>query len=145
MQPLAPKVVAWVLALTLSLLIIASHKHYTVDVTVAWYTVPLVFLALERRYTTKRKEGDDLPVRSMTVRPSPHRISTASAASIHWRGHPAVLQYIPLKWNPLLLLQLAAAAARRTCDGPRSDDPARIIPNFPFTLPGLLHHVLTPC
>eukprot|EP00892_Ulva_mutabilis_P001579 jgi/Ulvmu1/11421/UM075_0085.1 len=64
-KPLVPKVVAWVLALALSLLIIASHKHYTVDVTIAWYTVPLVFLALERRYSTKRKEGADQPVRSM--------------------------------------------------------------------------------
>lgn len=60
------------LTLVLSLLIIASHKHYTVDVTVAWYTVPLVFLALERRYSTKRKEGDELPIRSMSVRPCPH-------------------------------------------------------------------------
>lgn len=68
MQPVAPKVVAWALTFLLSLLIVASHKHYTVDVTVAWYTVPLVFLALERRYSTKRKEGDDVPIRSMHVR-----------------------------------------------------------------------------
>ena len=68
MQALLPKIAAWVLSLVLSLLIIASHKHYTVDVTIAWYTVPLVFLALERRYSTKRKEGDDLPTRSLSVR-----------------------------------------------------------------------------
>ena len=50
------KVAAWVLATILSFLIIASRKHYTVDVVVAWYTVPLVFLALERRWTTTRIE-----------------------------------------------------------------------------------------
>lgn len=33
---------AWLLAIIESLLIIASRKHYTVDVVVAWYTVNLV-------------------------------------------------------------------------------------------------------
>lgn len=51
------KLVAWVLAAILSVLIIASRKHYTVDVVIAWYTVPLVFLALERRWTTQRSDS----------------------------------------------------------------------------------------
>lgn len=50
----AGKILSWTAAAILSLLIIASHKHYTVDVTVAWYTVPLVFYTLERRWTTRR-------------------------------------------------------------------------------------------
>ena len=50
------KILAWAAAAYISILIIASHKHYTVDVTVAWYTVPLVFYALERRWTTRRGE-----------------------------------------------------------------------------------------
>lgn len=55
---MAPKAVAWALAFILSVLIIASRKHYTVDVVIAWYVVPLVFLALERTYVTKRNDED---------------------------------------------------------------------------------------
>jgi hypothetical protein len=54
LQIRAAKILTWVAAIILSVLIIASHKHYTVDITVAWYTVPLVFYALERRWTTRR-------------------------------------------------------------------------------------------
>ena len=35
--------VAWGAVVANCLLIIASRKHYTVDVVVAWYAVPLVF------------------------------------------------------------------------------------------------------
>lgn len=50
---------AWGLAATLAVLIICSRKHYTVDVLIAWYVVPLVFLALERRYTTRERNDAD--------------------------------------------------------------------------------------
>jgi len=53
------KVLAWILGFILSMLIIASRKHYTVDVIVAWYTVPLVFHFLHRRWTTKRDMVED--------------------------------------------------------------------------------------
>ncbi|KAF3454612.1 hypothetical protein FNV43_RR05060 [Rhamnella rubrinervis] len=39
---------AWVLAVLQSFLIIASRKHYTVDVVVAWYTVNLVVFFVEK-------------------------------------------------------------------------------------------------
>lgn len=52
------KVFAWAAAAVLSGLIVASRKHYTVDVVIAWYTVPLVFLALYRRWTTRRPVND---------------------------------------------------------------------------------------
>ena len=42
----------------LSVLIVASRKHYTVDVLIAWYVVPLVFYTLSRRWTTKRHAND---------------------------------------------------------------------------------------
>jgi hypothetical protein len=35
------KLLAWIMAIVQSLLIIASRKHYTVDVVVAWYAVLL--------------------------------------------------------------------------------------------------------
>ncbi|KAF5446816.1 hypothetical protein F2P56_032417 [Juglans regia] len=40
---------AWLLALIQSLLIIASRKHYTVDVVVAWYTVNLTVFFLDKK------------------------------------------------------------------------------------------------
>ena len=49
---------------TLSVLIVASRKHYTVDVLIAWYVVPLVFYAMLRRWTTKRPLHEE---------PWPHR------------------------------------------------------------------------
>ena len=51
------KAAAWAAALTISLLIVASRKHYSVDVVVAWYTVPLVFHALRGTARWKRLEG----------------------------------------------------------------------------------------
>jgi len=44
----------WLAAAVLCLLIIASRKHYSVDVLVAWWTVPLVFYTYHRRWTTTR-------------------------------------------------------------------------------------------
>lgn len=54
---------AWVGAAAISLLIIAHRKHYSVDVVIAWYVVPLVFWTMHRRWTTKRP----------AVEPWPHR------------------------------------------------------------------------
>lgn len=58
------QVIAWCAVFVLSVLIVASRKHYTVDVVVAWYVVPLVFYAMLRRWTTKRPLHDE---------PWPHR------------------------------------------------------------------------
>ncbi|KAI3782600.1 hypothetical protein L2E82_12651 [Cichorium intybus] len=40
---------AWLIAVAQSLLIIASRKHYTVDVIVAWYTVNLVVFFVDHK------------------------------------------------------------------------------------------------
>ncbi|GIM17430.1 hypothetical protein Vretimale_19969 [Volvox reticuliferus] len=52
------KATSWLLGVILSILIIASRKHYTVDVVIAWYTVPLVFYTMYRRWTTRRPMSD---------------------------------------------------------------------------------------
>lgn len=44
------KMLAWLMAVILSLLIIASRKHYTVDVVVAWYTANLVVFLIETKF-----------------------------------------------------------------------------------------------
>ncbi|KAG6771618.1 hypothetical protein D5086_012583 [Populus alba] len=43
------KQLGWLIAVVLSFLIIASRKHYTVDVVVAWYTVNLVVFFLDKK------------------------------------------------------------------------------------------------
>ena len=51
------KGVYWTAAVALSLFIIASRKHYSVDVVVAWIVVPLVFFALSRTARWRRLDG----------------------------------------------------------------------------------------
>ncbi|KAK7373835.1 hypothetical protein VNO80_07255 [Phaseolus coccineus] len=43
------KQLGWILSVCQSLLIIASRKHYTVDVVVAWYTVNLVVFFVDKK------------------------------------------------------------------------------------------------
>ncbi|KAJ1420082.1 Sphingomyelin synthase-like domain [Sesbania bispinosa] len=43
------KQLGWLLAVIQSLLIVASRKHYTVDVVVAWYTVNLVVFFIDKK------------------------------------------------------------------------------------------------
>ncbi|RDX83574.1 Phosphatidylinositol:ceramide inositolphosphotransferase 1, partial [Mucuna pruriens] len=43
------KQLGWILAVCQSLLIVASRKHYSVDVVVAWYTVNLVVFFVEKK------------------------------------------------------------------------------------------------
>ena len=64
MSPVAVQAFAWCAVFVLSVLIVASRKHYTVDVLIAWYVVPLVFYAMLRRWTTKRPISEE---------PWPHR------------------------------------------------------------------------
>ncbi|XP_022753810.1 phosphatidylinositol:ceramide inositolphosphotransferase 3-like [Durio zibethinus] len=54
---------AWLLAVVQSLLIIASRKHYTVDIVVAWYTVNLVafFLDMKLPELPDRSSGSTAP------------------------------------------------------------------------------------
>lgn len=51
------KIFWWLAAVALSLLIVASRKHYTVDVVVAWYAVPLIFFGLSRTRRWRRLGG----------------------------------------------------------------------------------------
>eukprot|EP00475_Leptophrys_vorax_P001778 TRINITY_DN10993_c0_g1_i2.p1 TRINITY_DN10993_c0_g1~~TRINITY_DN10993_c0_g1_i2.p1 ORF type:complete len:361 (-),score=2.83 TRINITY_DN10993_c0_g1_i2:108-1190(-) len=43
------KYLAWLAAVAQSVLIVASRKHYTVDVVIAWYVVPLVYYFVDHR------------------------------------------------------------------------------------------------
>ncbi|CAG9467227.1 unnamed protein product [Pedinophyceae sp. YPF-701] len=76
------KAAAWAACVALSMLIVASRKHYTVDVVVAWYTVPLVFSLLHRSWTTKRPLLDDSPSRP----PSPGTTVELQAIKVDANG-----------------------------------------------------------
>jgi hypothetical protein len=66
-ETLILKIIAWIGVAMMSMCIVASRKHYTVDVVVAWYVVPLVFYAMMRRWTTVRPPRDYWPHRPMAV------------------------------------------------------------------------------
>ncbi|KAK4270416.1 hypothetical protein QN277_023453 [Acacia crassicarpa] len=57
------KQLAWLLAVIQSLLIIASRKHYTVDIVVAWYTVNMVVFFIDK----KLPEMPDRSIASATM------------------------------------------------------------------------------
>lgn len=50
--------------MALALLIISARKHYTVDVVIAWYTVPLAYCCLNMYWD--RKQPRTLPVQQPT-------------------------------------------------------------------------------
>ncbi|XP_044460688.1 phosphatidylinositol:ceramide inositolphosphotransferase 1-like [Mangifera indica] len=60
---------AWLLAIVQSFLIVASRKHYTVDVVVAWYTVNLVVFFIDKKLP-------ELPDRTSGILPSLLPVST---------------------------------------------------------------------
>lgn len=64
-ETLIIKVITWVAVSIMGLCIIASRKHYSVDVVVAFYTVPLVFYTMHRRWTTKRPVQEAWPHRPL--------------------------------------------------------------------------------
>lgn len=58
------KLIAWLVAVIQSFLIIASRKHYTVDVVVAWYTVNLVVFFVDNKLAElpDRTNGTTTPI-----------------------------------------------------------------------------------
>ncbi|CAI9301495.1 unnamed protein product [Lactuca saligna] len=53
---------AWLTVVIQSLLIIASRKHYTVDVVVAWYTVNLVVFFVDRKLADMPERNIGAPI-----------------------------------------------------------------------------------
>ncbi|KAJ7549104.1 hypothetical protein O6H91_07G040100 [Diphasiastrum complanatum] len=63
------KRLAWFSSVILGLLIIASRKHYTVDVVVAWYTVLLVFHYVDRQFLDlDRSSTGGLPILPLNMK-----------------------------------------------------------------------------
>nr|DAD28367.1 TPA_asm: hypothetical protein HUJ06_029835 [Nelumbo nucifera] len=64
------KQLAWLFAVVQSLLIIASRKHYTVDVVVAWYTVNLVVFFVDKKLPElpDRSNGTSSPLLPLSTK-----------------------------------------------------------------------------
>ncbi|KAF8397369.1 hypothetical protein HHK36_016282 [Tetracentron sinense] len=64
------KQLAWSIAVIQSLLIIASRKHYTVDVVVAWYTVNLVVFFVDKKLPElpDRPNGNSSPLLPLSTK-----------------------------------------------------------------------------
>ncbi|XP_062179827.1 phosphatidylinositol:ceramide inositolphosphotransferase-like isoform X3 [Phragmites australis] len=62
------KLLAWLMAIIQSLLIIASRKHYTVDVVVAWYTVNLVVFFVDNKLPEMPDRTSGLPLLPLSTK-----------------------------------------------------------------------------
>ncbi|XP_042393064.1 phosphatidylinositol:ceramide inositolphosphotransferase-like [Zingiber officinale] len=62
------KFVAWVVAIIQSLLIVASRKHYTVDVVVAWYTVNLVVFFVDKKLPEMPERSSAQPLLPLSAK-----------------------------------------------------------------------------
>jgi hypothetical protein len=71
------KALAFLVMVALSLLIVASHKHYSVDIVVAWYVVFLVFFFVDRKLAengvAERVMGSGPPLLPVTGRSKEER------------------------------------------------------------------------
>ena len=82
------KAVAWTSGVFAAMLIISSRKHYTVDIVIAWYTVPLVFYTLQRRWTTVRPDidlGDEIAEQVGSASSSKSGLSLKRDEEEDWR------------------------------------------------------------
>ncbi|RLN29762.1 hypothetical protein C2845_PM05G36140 [Panicum miliaceum] len=62
------KFLAWLMAIIQSLLIIASRKHYSVDVVVAWYTVNLVVFFVDNKLPEMPDRTNGVPLLPLSTK-----------------------------------------------------------------------------
>ncbi|XP_008811341.1 phosphatidylinositol:ceramide inositolphosphotransferase isoform X1 [Phoenix dactylifera] len=93
------KLLGWLLAISQSLLIVASRKHYTVDVVVAWYTVNLVVFFVDKKLPEMPdRTGGSLQLLPLSVKEKDSRfkeenhklLNGTSGDATDWRQRPQV-------------------------------------------------------
>ncbi|XP_010905958.1 phosphatidylinositol:ceramide inositolphosphotransferase [Elaeis guineensis] len=93
------KFLGWLLAIFQSLLIVASRKHYTVDVVVAWYTVNLVVFFVDKKLPEMPdRTGGSPPLLPLSVKEKDSRfkeenhklLNGTSGDTTDWRHRPQV-------------------------------------------------------
>lgn len=61
--------IMWTLVMCFAVLCISARKHYTVDVVVAMYTVPLVWVFIEKVFPDEELTSDGAPLSSPRITP----------------------------------------------------------------------------
>ncbi|KAF9596795.1 hypothetical protein IFM89_013342 [Coptis chinensis] len=92
------KLLAWLIAVIQSFLIVASRKHYTVDVVVAWYTVNLVVFFVDKKLSElpDRSNGTTSPLLPLSTKDKDSRtkeehlklLNGNSVDTVDWRQRP---------------------------------------------------------
>eukprot|EP00271_Cylindrocystis_brebissonii_P007200 TRINITY_DN2045_c0_g1_i1.p1 TRINITY_DN2045_c0_g1~~TRINITY_DN2045_c0_g1_i1.p1 ORF type:complete len:330 (+),score=53.27 TRINITY_DN2045_c0_g1_i1:299-1288(+) len=90
------KYLVWPLLVLQSLFIIAARKHYSVDVVIAWYAVPLVYYFVENHLSAWLAEGDPLDRRSGTGPLLPDKMLKAD----EWEGKNGRVVGVPSYLTP---------------------------------------------
>jgi len=115
----------WLAAAVLCLLIIASRKHYSVDVLVAWWTVPLVFYTYHRRWTTTRPVMEEEEERFGPAMYLPQYGNAHLEHSPPHGGNASIMEMAPLGAATCRPATPTAACPRRRCRPPRRMAPCR--------------------
>lgn len=95
------KQLAWAVAVVLSLLIVASRKHYTVDVVVAWYTVNLVVFYVDRQ-VSETDVGERASANGLQLLPSSMRDKDIQGKEEHHKlmnGNGAAMGDVQSDWR----------------------------------------------
>ncbi|KAF8395197.1 hypothetical protein HHK36_019139 [Tetracentron sinense] len=88
------KQLSWLIAVIQSLLIIASRKHYTVDIVVAWYTVNLVVFFVDKKLPElpERTSGTTSPLLPLNnkdkdswTKEEHHKLLNGNSGDTDWR------------------------------------------------------------
>lgn len=75
------KAFGWLVGVVLAVLIVAARKHYTVDVVIAWYVVPMVYVVMHQLWGVALLGG-------VLVRSSSGHVRSASGGSAVVDGWP---------------------------------------------------------
>jgi hypothetical protein len=78
------KALAWTAAAVLALLIISARKHYTVDVVIAWYVVPLAYCCLNMYWNQLQQRQRQLATGAAGIFSHPCQRQVSSDTSC-WR------------------------------------------------------------
>lgn len=87
------KLCGWLLLVAQSVLIIASRKHYSVDVVIAWYVVPLVFYFVDNYLSDWLEDSDPADRAAERTISAPTLLSRLDSKDIRSRMSPSTFSH----------------------------------------------------
>lgn len=116
------KLLGWTAGLVLAVLIIAARKHYTVDIVIAWYTVPMVYTLLHVYWHQRQQQQQQYPLLPISSCSSDGCCCKfGSKCRANCRALPGLEQQQQQQGWKLLLPISNNAAASAVPDGPAAD------------------------